>query len=280
MEEINEKVTYSVDIVNRLGQRSDDVQGILSVMKEVTDQTNLLSINASILAEQAGEYGKGFSVVAQEMRELSEKAEGYTKDIAGIISTIQNEIGEAVRSIDEGMEIVKDGSRLVLDVGETMSIILDAALESANMTKMIERSTEAQVTALRHVEESVVEVNTVSTGMNEVMQKLNRSTRFIMDHLGDVKDVAEGTKKGMAEQSDGVNSITMNIETTNERVADINEAATRQRKLEEGLFSEVEEIRNAGVWIVSDMERVSNTLARLREDVEVLKREMETFKIL
>ncbi|MCK4911608.1 MAG: hypothetical protein KAR83_08185, partial [Thermodesulfovibrionales bacterium] len=70
-----------------------------------------------------------------------------------------------------------------------------------------------------------------------------------------------------------------NIEITNERVAVINESATRQRRLEEGLFSEVEEIRNAGVWILSDMERVSNTFSRLREDVDVLKREMGMFKV-
>ena len=74
-------------------------------------------------------------------------------------------------------------------------------------------------------------------------------------------------------------AIAHNMEMTNERVAVINESATRQRRLEEGLFSEVEEIRNAGVWILSDMERVSNTLSRLREDVDVLKREMGMFKV-
>ncbi len=279
MSEITDKVTYAVDIVNRLGHRSDDVQRILSVMKEVTDQTNLLSINASILAEQAGEHGKGFSVVAEEMRELSEKTETYTKDIAGIISMIQREISDVVGAINEGMTFVEEGSLLVYNVGETMSAILEAAHESANMTKMIERSTEGQVIALRHVEESVIEVNTVSLEMNKVMGKLFRSAEFILLHMGEVKDVAETTKQGIFEQAEGVRSIAHNMEMTNERVAVINESATRQRRLEEGLFSEVEEIRNAGVWILSDMERVSNTLSRLREDVDVLRREMGMFKV-
>lgn len=279
MSEITDKVTYAVDIVNRLGQRSNDIQRILSVMKEVTGQTNLLSINASILAEQAGEHGKGFSVVAEEMRELSVKTETYTKDIAGIISMIKREISDVVNAITEGMRFVEEGSLLVYNVGETMSAILEGAYESANMTKMIERSTESQVVALRHVEESIIEVNSVSLEMNKVMEKLFRSAEFILLHMGEVKDVAETTKLGIFEQAEGVKSIAQNMEITNEQVAVINESATRQRRLEEGLFSEVEEIRNAGVWILSDMERVSNTLSRLREDVDVLKREMGMFKV-
>ncbi|MCK4911235.1 MAG: hypothetical protein KAR83_06320, partial [Thermodesulfovibrionales bacterium] len=215
MSEITDKVTYSVDIVGRLGKRSDDVQRILSVMKEVTDQTNLLSINASILAEQAGEHGKGFSVVAEEMRELSEKTGAYTKDIAGIISMIKREISDVVIAITEGMRFVEEGSLLVYDVGETMSAILEAAHESANMTKMIERSTESQVIALRHVEDSVIEVNTMSLEMNKVMDKLFRSTEFILLHIGEVKEVAETTKQGIFEQSEGVKSIAQNIEITN-----------------------------------------------------------------
>ncbi len=279
MDAITDKVTYSVDIVNRLGKRSDDVQRILSVMKEVTDQTNLLSINASILAEQAGEHGKGFSVVAQEMRELSEKTANYTKDIAGIISKIQGEISDVVDAITEGMTFVEEGSLMVYSVGETMSAILESAHESANMTKMIERSTESQVIALRHVEDSVVEVNSMSQEMNNVMDKLFRSTEFILLHMGDVKDVADITKQGIYEQAEGVKAITRNMEKNNELVADINEAVSHQSKLEEGVSSEVEEIRSAGVWILSDMERVSNSLSRLREDVDVLKREMGTFKV-
>jgi methyl-accepting chemotaxis protein len=279
MDAITGKVTYAVDIVTRLGKRSDDVQRILSVMKEVTDQTNLLSINASILAEQAGEHGKGFSVVAQEMRDLSDKAESYTKDIAVIVGKIQREISDVVNAINEGMRFVEDGSLLVYSVGEIMSSILEAAHSSANMTKMIERSTESQVIALRHVEESVIEVNTMSHEMNDVMTKLSSSAKYILKHMGEVKDVTDTTKKGINEQAKGVRAIAKNMELNNDRISDINEAATRQRELEEGVFIEVEEIRNAGVWFLSDMERVSNTLSRLREDVDVLKREMDTFKV-
>ena len=192
---------------------------------------------------------------------------------------IKREISDVENAITEGMSFVEEGSLLVYDVGETMSAILEAAHESANMTKMIERSTESQVIALRHVEDSVVEVNTMSLEMNNVMDKLFRSSEFILLHIGEVKEVAETTKQGIFEQAEGVKSIAQNIEITNERVAVINESATRQRRLEEGLFSEVEEIRNAGVWILSDMERVSNTFSRLREDVDVLKREMGMFKV-
>ena len=279
MDEITARITFSVEVGDRLSRRSSDIQSILSVMKEVTDQTNLLSINASILAEQAGEYGKGFSVVAQEMRELSEKAEGHTKDIAGIVRTIRDEINEVVSAITVGMKHVTEGSVIVNNVGETMRSILDSALESASMTKMKERSTEAQVTAHRHVEESVRDVNSMAVQMGDEMKIMLTSARNIQDHVADVKDIADSTKNGVEEQVKGVKAITRNMETTRERVADINESATRQRDLQERVATEVEEIRTSGAWIVSDMDRVSNTLARLREDIEVLRREMASFKV-
>ncbi|MFC1769533.1 methyl-accepting chemotaxis protein [Nitrospirota bacterium] len=279
MRKISEKVKYSVEIVNRLGARSKDVQGILLVMKEVTEQTNLLSVNASILAEQAGEFGKGFSVVASEMRALGAKAEGHTKDIAGIIKTTQKEIAEVVQSIEQGMILVDEGVETVYKVGESMSEILEASHDSAQMTKMIERATNDQVLALRHIEQSVVEVNMTTQEMSEVTEKHHRSSGYILSRIGETKDVSHMAHKGTGEQVVAVAQVSKNLERANDRIASINEAIGSQQKHSEGIVMEIDEIKNSGVWILTHMEQVSHSLNQLMEELGTLKKEADIFKV-
>jgi methyl-accepting chemotaxis protein len=108
MENISEEVKKSAEIIQRLGIRSVDIEKILSVIKDVTEQTNLLSLNAAILAAQAGEYGKSFSVVADEIRGLSERTSSSTREIGGIVKTIQQDIKDAVFTIDSAKEKVEE----------------------------------------------------------------------------------------------------------------------------------------------------------------------------
>ncbi|HDH02376.1 MAG TPA: methyl-accepting chemotaxis protein, partial [Nitrospirae bacterium] len=96
MEKIESSVSSLTEAIERLGRRSRDIEKILSVIKNVTEQTGMLSLNAQILAVQAGEHGKSFSIVADEMRNLSEKTAASTQDIATIVSTLQKEIREAM----------------------------------------------------------------------------------------------------------------------------------------------------------------------------------------
>ena len=86
-------------VVSRLGERSVAIGKILNVIEDVAEQTNLLALNAAILAAQAGEYGKGFSVVAAEIRELSERTASSTRDIANLIRSVQEEVGNALKTM-------------------------------------------------------------------------------------------------------------------------------------------------------------------------------------
>ncbi|RPI34793.1 MAG: HAMP domain-containing protein, partial [Nitrospiraceae bacterium] len=113
MENISEEVKKSAGIIQRLGIRSGDIEKVLSVIRDVTEQTNLLSLNAAILAAQAGEYGKSFSVVADEIRGLSERTSSSAREIGGIVKTIQRDIKDAVSTIDSAQEKVNEGNSLV-----------------------------------------------------------------------------------------------------------------------------------------------------------------------
>src|SRR6202008_3953501 len=100
---------------------------ILNVTKGVAEQPNLLALNAAILAAQAGEYGKGFSVVAAEIRDLSERTASSTRDIANLIRGVQDEVENALRVTSAGSSLVEDGVTLSHEAGKALNNILDSA---------------------------------------------------------------------------------------------------------------------------------------------------------
>jgi methyl-accepting chemotaxis protein len=279
MERITKKVKYSVELVRRLETRSQDVQRILSVIREITEQTNLLSLNASILSEQAGEYGKGFSVVADEMRALSDRTAAYTKEIGGIIATIQREIHETVESIEVGMQMAKEGSEIVYRVGETMSSILENSHESANMAGNIERATEEQASSLDYIAKEMSNINSMTQNMSKTMEEQLESFNFMVERVGDVKDVAETTRKSAIEQAEGTGLISHNLEVANEKVEGINKAVFGQQTVNDEILDIVDKIRSAGALSVTDMKAVSVSLDRLRKEFDTLKKEVDRLRV-
>lgn len=276
---ISDKVSRAVDIVRKLDRRSNDVQKILVFIKDVTEKTNLLSINASILAEQAGEYGKGFTVVADQMRSLSTATGGYTGEISDIVKKIQSEVGEAVNAIEQGNDMVKDGSDIVYEVGETMSSILESSHKSANMTKMIERATEDQVIALRHIENSVIEINRMALESDKAMGEMHKSSGYLFDNFGEVRDVAEMTMKGSGEIYNAVKFISENLERSADGIAGIEDAISVQRHQGKDILGGVESIRNEGVWIINDLEGLSDSIEKLKHEFDGLKDGMDSLRV-
>ncbi len=279
MEKISEKVRFSVEIVRRLGARSKDIEKMLSVIKEVTEQTNLLSLNAAILATQAGEYGKGFSVVADEIRALSDRTAASTKEITGIVSTIQAEIADAVVAIESGMHLVDDGSAHVYKAGESMGSILEAAQKSARMARSIEKATEEQAKGLRQVSVSVDDIRKMVLHTTKGTAEQFKSSEYMLEKVGEVKEVAESTKRGTTEQAAGTNVISKNLELASERVNDISRSAQNQQKVNDGIISYIEQIRNIGLSTLRDVEAVSLSLTTLEEEIDRLRKEMDIFRV-
>jgi methyl-accepting chemotaxis protein len=279
MDNISEEVKKSADIIRRLGIRSTDIEKILSVIRDVTEQTNLLSLNAAILAAQAGEYGKSFSVVADEIRGLSERTSVSTREIGGIVKTIQQDIRDAIHTIDSAQEKVEEGNSLVLNVGAALREILNASIKSTEMTKAIERATEEQSIGLKQITSAVEEIRRMMNGVAKSTKEQDNALSFLLEGTGEVKEVAEVSKRGSLEQADGIKMIYRNIELANERVNQINHAISAQKNLNDSIIRAMEKIGNTGTSTVRDMEEVSQSLKTLSQEIETLKQDMSVFKI-
>ncbi len=279
MNKISSEVKKSSEIVERLGARSTDIEKVLSVIKDVTEQTNLLSLNAAILAAQAGEHGKSFSVVADEIRALSERTSSSTREIGGIVKTIQRDIRDAVTSIDSAKVKVVEGNDLVVRVGDALKEILTASEYSTEMTKAIERATEEQSLGLRQISAVIEDIRKMMNSIAKSTGEQDSALSYLLEGVGEVKEVADISKRGTEEQAIGTRQISKNLELANERMTSISSAVAAQKRLNEDILGAMEQITGFGSVTIRDMEEVSLSLKTLFDEIEVLKKEMEVFKI-
>jgi methyl-accepting chemotaxis protein len=146
---IQETVGKYADTVTRLGKRSEEIGKILGVIVEVTERTNLLALNASILAAQAGEHGKGFAVVAEQIKALADRTAGSAQDIGKLITSVQREAKEAVIATSGSLMAVEEGVRRSQEAGAALDKILASSNRSADMATMIERAMTEQYRGIK-----------------------------------------------------------------------------------------------------------------------------------
>ncbi len=279
MVKIEAEVSASSDIIMKLGNRSKDIDKILHVIKDVTEQTNLLSLNAAILAEKAGEHGKAFGVVADEIGNLAERTAISTFEISNITSTIQKEISDAVQSSTSGMQRVKEGITLVSSVEDALNQTLEGSEKASRMAYSIQRATVEQGKAIQHIFEAVDRIQDMNKQVNLALKQQETGLKELVDIVGIVQNVAEVVNKGMDEQSSGMQMISDNLETTNEKISQITKATLLQKQETENLAKVTKSISSTGRTTLRIIKEMRNTLKALNSETEVMRKEVEGFKL-
>jgi methyl-accepting chemotaxis protein len=210
MDSIKAKVGVSALKVKEMGSRSDQIGVILETIDDIASQTNLLALNAAIEAARAGEHGKGFAVVADEVRKLAERASAATKEIGGLIRGIQRTVGEAVAAMDDGAREVELGAVRANEAGQALADILAAAEAVKTQAQAALQATE-QMGALSNdlvgstdAVSAVVEENTAATeemaaGSTEVTQAIENIASVSEENSAAVEEVSASAEEMTAQ---------------------------------------------------------------------------------
>lgn len=161
MNRIAQVVTNASETVDGLGKSSDQIGEIIQVIDDIADQTNLLALNAAIEAARAGEQGRGFAVVADEVRKLAERTTKATKEIAGMIKQIQQETKVAVASIAAGKTEVEKGKELAAKAGIALQEIIKASDEVLGVINQVAAASEEQSAAAEQINNNIVNISKV-----------------------------------------------------------------------------------------------------------------------
>jgi methyl-accepting chemotaxis protein len=174
MEKVVATANNSVNIVSNLNDSIQKIGQITTVIKEIADQTNLLALNAAIEAARAGEQGRGFAVVADEVRKLAERTSNSTNEISGVVKSIRDETEAAVTSMSEVKREVLESADFNRLTGEALKQIVEAANQVTGLVSHITESTREQTTATEDVARNMEEISVLTEENSANIRKVGR----------------------------------------------------------------------------------------------------------
>lgn len=172
MNQVAEVVKRSAQTVHALGKSSDHIGQIVQVIDDIADQTNLLALNAAIEAARAGEQGRGFAVVADEVRKLAERTTKATKEIANMIKEIQKDTIHAVDSMRQGTTEVERGKLLAQKAGEALIQIIAGSQEVVNKVSQVAVASEEQASAAEQISKNIEGIHNVTQETAQGIQQI------------------------------------------------------------------------------------------------------------
>lgn len=186
MDNIEACVSESANVIDILGTKSHRIGDIVSLIESVSEQTNLLALNAAIEAARAGEHGKGFAVVADEVRKLAEETKRATCDISVIIKEIQDEVKKAVVSMNEGKKQVQNGNVIVHDAGEAFANIFVSIENVSDQVHQVSAVIEELYAGMGNMVasiENMANISVVSTQSTETIAASSQEQKASMDEV-------------------------------------------------------------------------------------------------
>ncbi len=214
MGRINDVMGEVVTVIEGLGKSSEEIGNIVALIDDIAEQTNLLALNAAIEAARAGEHGRGFAVVADEVRKLAERSAKATREIADLIKTVQKETDQAIRSTKQGDAAIQDGTKLAQQAGGALREIVAAVGQVTTLMTQINEATQEQSAAS-------AQITAASDHMNRLTQQVTGATR---------------------EQARSSQQITQAVETMNRMTQQVSTATLEQKRSGDQVVLALDEI--------------------------------------
>ena len=207
MQKIESSVSASAKVIAQLGEESDKIGKIVDAISEIAEQTNLLALNAAIEAARAGEHGKGFAVVADEVRKLAEQSQDSAREISALIGSIQAKAQDAVHAMQEGVTNVKNGADAVDGAGKTFGEIIQMVTDVEQGSKQMGKIVGDLVKSTGVITQSVENINVKSRQVAKESETVSAASEEQSATMHEIADAS----RSLAEMAQTMQNVTSNF---------------------------------------------------------------------
>ncbi len=279
MDRIKVTVTNVNQAIDVLSDRVGEIGKIVNVIDDIAEQTNLLALNAAIIAAQSGERGKGFSVVADNIKELSDRTSESTKEINALIEGINEEMSNVIRAVAEGIETVEEGVKMVSEASELLTEITRSAEESYKRSVDIARSTKEQARASSDAAKSTKVISEMAMEIQRAINEQAKGSDMIRNAAERMKEISDFVKGSMTELLKSGRQVGQLIENISEMVKFIAEATKEQSGRTKVVSEKVDEILNVSDKNIEVAQNLRKSVEELMDRSTEMGEITKTFKI-
>jgi methyl-accepting chemotaxis protein len=233
---IKESIDHASEEISQLGERSQEIGKIVAVIEDIAAQTNLLALNAAIEAARAGEQGRGFAVVADEVRQLAERVASATKEIATLIGGVQDGVDASVKAMEEGATEMDSGSQVAAQAGEALAQILSAAKSVAEQIRSMASNSDG-------LRESGTEMIQLLDNISEVVERATAATAEMQATANTVNEAVESIASVAESNSSATEQVSAAAEEMTAQVEEVSAATNEFGRMAEDLQQQVSRFR-------------------------------------
>ena len=259
-----------------LADRIGTIGEIASVINGISDETNLLSLNAAIIAAQAGEHGKAFAVVAEQVKTLARRTTVSTKEIESLIESVQVQSENAVRAMGAGIDAVEQGVERSKGAGEALVRIRENAREASGRVAEISRAAEEQARNSRHVSESAQTTSEQVQQISSALTEQSQATERILNNATQSLEMCRQMTSATEEQRSSSRYISANISSITELIASIQTKTASHEQASHGVAESVATMLNAARKSSERLPEVARSVIAMRECSEQIRSEVRT----
>lgn len=279
IDQIRDSSRITFESITKLSERVAAIGSILSVIDEVAEQTNLLALNSAIIAAQAGEHGKGFAIVAGEIKGLATRTRQSTMEISSLIEGVQEETAKAVKAIRQTEEKVLEGEHLSKRSGDALDKVVSGVQMAANRVNEIARATLEQAQGGQYIHNAMRHVADMVAQIAKSCQESAITHKSIMFAVERMKGLTSTVNNSAANQQQIGSDIAMSTRKMSADIDNIKEACEEQSQWSLQIYNSLDSVTASTQSNLDAAMKMEQGVEKLLTQIELLKTEIKQLQI-